>query len=226
MPKGLPTAHVSTDTDTIYRKLSKEQNDLDKLLLCHEIEYKGLTLCTVLIALLRIAAASNPKRGSLFNFSLGFGAELESTQQDIKAKEDAMKASPISSMAVREHQQSVAEHVVNDEEQWKKFREQMRSGGSKTGMQLKHNLDSLLQTRAQELKTTGADTNFRQRLVRRASIKDFASSLIRGEDRQNRRGSVAVFASISEEAQTNAPASNRTPPRRQNSSSYNGSPRA
>jgi len=171
-------------------------------------------------------AASNPRRGSLFNFSLGFGAELESTQQDIKAKEDAMKAPPISSMAVREHQQSVAEHVVNDEEQWKKFREQMRSGGTKTGMQLKHNLDSLLQTRAQELKTTGADTNFRQRLVRRASIKDFASSLIRGEDRQNRRGSVAVFASISEEAQTNAPASNRTPPRRQNSSSYNGSPRA
>ena len=168
-----------------------------------------------MITLLSVAA-SIPRSGSgsLFNFSLNFGAELESTQQDIKAKEDAMKAPPVRCVAVRQHQQSVAEHVVNDEDQWKKFREQMRSGGTKTGMQLKHNLDGLLQTRAQELETTGVDTKVPQRTLRRASLSDFASTLIRGEDRQGHRSSsVGAFASISEEAQQSAPASNRTPPR-------------
>jgi hypothetical protein len=64
----------------------------------------------------------------------------------------------------------------------------MRSGGAKTGMQLKHSLDGLLQTRAHDLETTGAvaarvDNN------RRASLTDFATSLIRGDDRHNRRSS-------------------------------------
>ena len=144
-------------------------------------------------------ADAKSRRSSLFSFQLDFGAELESTQETIKAKEEALKAPPVRSIAVREHQLSVAEHVVNDEEQWKKFREQMRSGGAKTGMQLKHSLDGLLQTRAHDLETTGAvaarvDNN------RRASLTDFATSLIRGDDRHNRRSSTyASFPPLNEE---------------------------
>jgi hypothetical protein len=61
----------------------------------------------------------------------------------------------------------------------------MREGGAKTGMQLKHNLDGYLETRAQELETSGAPVPVPR--TRRASLTDFASTLIRGEEpRQNR----------------------------------------
>jgi len=90
-----------------------------------------------------------------------------------------MKSAPID--AVHEHKMAVVEQVVNDEEQWKKFRDQMRKGGAKTGMQLKHNLDELLEDRAQELETSGAAVQPVRR-NRRASLTDFASSLMRGED--------------------------------------------
>lgn len=144
-------------------------------------------------------AVAKPRRSSLFSFQLDFGAELESTQEIIKAKEEALKAPPVRSIAVREHQLSVAEHVVNDEEQWKKFREQMRSDGAKTGMQLKHSLDGLLQTRAHDLETTGA-VAARVNNNRSASLTDFATSLIRGEDRHNRRSSTHTsFPPLSEE---------------------------
>lgn len=124
------------------------------------------------------------KRTSIFSaFAFNFNDEVESTKQDMEAKEQKMKAAPVE--GVREHKMSVAEQVVNDEEQWQKFRAQMREGGAKTGMQLKHNLDGYLETRAQELETSGAPVPVPR--TRRASLTDFASTLIRGEEpRQNR----------------------------------------
>lgn len=138
-------------------------------------------------------ASTTRKRGSIFSaFKFDFNDELESTKQEIEAKEHAMKSTPVE--VVREHKMSVAEQVVNDDEQWKKFRDQMRQGGAKTGMQLKNDLDGLLQNRAQELETSGAAVPVPRN--RRASLTDFASSLIRGDDggrpSSNRRASTFV----------------------------------
>jgi hypothetical protein len=125
------------------------------------------------------------KRNSFFGLSLDFGDELESTQKVIKAKEEAMKGAPPELCASREQKRNVAEHVVNDKEQWRKFRDQMRLGGARTGMQLIHNLDGLLQSTAQELKTKGTASATKSiHDNRRASLTDFASTLIRGDDRQ------------------------------------------
>jgi hypothetical protein len=135
------------------------------------------------------------------------------------AKEQKMKAAPVG--VVREHKISVAEQVVNDEEQWQKFRAQMREGGAKTGMQLKHNLDGYLKTRAQELEASGVAVPVSRN--RRASLTDFASTLIRGdESRQNRRGSTFTMPNTrAAEAAAAASKRSQTRPARSGHDSYN-----
>ena len=130
------------------------------------------------------SAAPKSRRSSFFTLALDFGAEIESTQDEIKAKQEALHAPPTRSEAVRHQQLSVAEHVVNDDEQWKKFKSQLRSGGTRTGMQLRHNLDGMLQVRAQEIEASRAVPASNTASNRRSSLTDFASSLIRGEGRR------------------------------------------
>lgn len=127
---------------------------------------------------------------------MDFGAEIESTQDEIKAKEEALHAPTIRAETVRKQQLTVAEHVVNDDEQWKKFKKQLQSGGSKTGMQLRHNLDGLLQSRAQELEASGAVPSSKVDDHRRASLSDFASSLIRGDGRPTNRRASAFTTTV------------------------------
>lgn len=142
------------------------------------------------------AAVAKPKRGSFFALALDFGAEIESTQDEIKAKEEALHAPTVRAETVRKQQLTVAEHVVNDDEQWKKFKKQLQSGGSKTGMQLRHNLDGLLQSRAQELEASGAVPSSKVDDHRRASLSDFASSLIRGDGRPTNRRASAFTTTV------------------------------
>jgi hypothetical protein len=173
-----------------------------------------------LTELIRFATAtSKPKRGSFFALSLDFGAEIESTQDEIKAKEEALLAPPVRSETVRKQQLSVAEHVVNDDEQWKKFKEQLQSGGSKTGMQLRHNLDGLLQSRAQELEASGAVPASKVDDRRRASLTDFASSLIRGDGRPTNRRASAFTTTVPVIREGMIPTNTRKKPPHRGSSS-------
>jgi hypothetical protein len=119
---------------------------------------------------------------------------VENTQQEIEAKTQATPAQARAQAvrtAVREQEKTLAQHVVNDDEQWKRFQQQMRSGGVRSGIALKNQMNDLLQSRAQDLQSAGVQNA--QPMHRGPSIADFASTLIRGEDGgSQRRMSMAV----------------------------------
>lgn len=127
--------------------------------------------------------------------SLALDDEAECTKQDIEAKamEAPQEIIKAHNQVVHEQKKSAAQHVVNDDETWKKFQEQMRAGKGKTGMALKHNLDGLLHTTAQNMEQKQPQAPRRNR---RSSLTDFASSLIRGNDRPQPAAAVASSSSL------------------------------
>lgn len=150
------------------------------------------------------SAPPQSKRRSFFGFTVDLAAlalddEAECTKQDIEAKamEAPQEIIKAHNQVVHEQKKSAAQHVVNDEETWKKFQEQMRAGKGKTGMALKHNLDGLLHTTAQNMEQQKQPQAPRRN--RRSSLTDFASSLIRGNDRPQ-PAAVAPSSSLEDSA--------------------------
>jgi hypothetical protein len=85
--------------------------------------------------------------------------------------------------------QDAAQHVVNDDLQWKKMQQEMKAKGAVTSLSLKQSLIELLQERIKEMDTEKHkpvhDTTNHQN--RRRSLTDSASLIAR--DKPNRRNS-------------------------------------
>lgn len=78
--------------------------------------------------------------------------ELESSCQE--SRSHALRAEQRHEMALK---------IIDDDEQWSKMKDAIKSQGSRTNMSLKQNIESLIQERAKEMKEEDASPSRRPR---------------------------------------------------------------